>query len=179
MRFRTTPLPGCVLLETEVHADDRGFFCRLSSEAELREAGLGSVAAETSLSYNRRRSTLRGLHFQRPPHEERKLVRCLRGSIFDVAVDLRPGSPSHMAWTSAILTAENRLALFVPPGVAHGFLTLEDDTEVLYQISPPYHPDSAGGIRWDDPRLAIEWPAPPEVVSDRDRSLPLLADLQN
>lgn len=174
MRFVPTALAGCVLVEPELHSDERGFFGRLSSEKELRQAGLGSVAAETSLSYNRRRGTLRGLHFQRPPHQETKLVRCIRGGVFDVVVDLRRVSPTYLAWTSATLTAENRLAILVPPGLAHGFLTLEDDTELLYQISPPYNAEASDGIRWDDPRLRIEWPASPSVISERDRALPRL-----
>lgn len=177
MRFLPTALPGCVLVETDLHSDDRGFFCRLSAEAELQETGLGSVAAETSLSHNRRRGTLRGLHYQRSPHQETKLVRCVRGSLFDVAVDLRPASPTYLAWTSATLSADNRRALFIPAGLAHGFLTLEDHTEVLYQISAPYHPESAAGVRWDDPSLGIAWPEKPSIVSERDQLLPLVTDL--
>ncbi len=130
--------------------------------------------AETSIAFNRSRLTLRGLHYQTAPHEETKLVRCTRGSVYDVVADLRPDSPTSRGWFGVELSAENCLALYVPAGCAHGYLTLEDDTELLYQISRPYMPDAATGVRWDDPTLAIDWPGPPWAISERDASYPLL-----
>jgi dTDP-4-dehydrorhamnose 3,5-epimerase len=129
------------------------------------------------VSWNRARGTVRGLHYQAAPHEEAKLVRCTRGAIHDVAVDLRPGSPTRHRWIAVELTGDNRRMLFVPEGVAHGFQTLVDDTEVFYQISRAYHPDAQRGVRWHDPTLGIAWPVPEAIVSARDAALPLLGDL--
>lgn len=179
MIFRETGLEGCVVVEPERHADDRGFFTRTYDMDEFVRRGLELPINQCSLSWNRQRWTLRGLHFQAPPDEEAKLVRCTRGRIFDVAVDLRPGSSTFGRWTSVVLDADNRLALFVPKSFAHGFLTLEESSEVTYSISTPFESIAARGVRWDDPALGIAWPAGPEplIISDRDRSLPTLHEL--
>jgi len=175
VRFVPTSLAGAYLIEPERRADERGFFARTWSASEFAERGLESGLAQCSVSYNRVRGTLRGLHYQAPPFAEAKLVRCTRGALFDVAVDLRPDSPSFKQWVGHELTEDNRRALYVPRGFAHGFLTLADATEVEYQISTPYVPDAARGVRWDDPFLGIDWPAPVEVISARDRDY---ADVQ-
>ena len=139
---------------------------------ELAERGLDLEVEQASVSFNARRGTLRGLHLQRPPHEEAKLVRCLAGAVFDVVVDLRPGSPTHLSWAGVELSAEQRNAIFVPKGIAHGFLTLVDACELEYLISTPYDADAAAGVRWDDPALDIEWPFAPVVLSERDAGFP-------
>ncbi len=170
MIFRETPLPGAFVVEPELIEDERGFFARVFDANEFREHGLSSRVPHSSLSFNRLRGTLRGMHFQTPPFEECKLVRCIRGAIYDVLVDLRTDSPAYCCWFGTTLSAENRLALYIPKGVAHGFQTLEDETEVLYQISEAYSPKHARGVRWDDPAFGIEWKEPPRVISERDRS---------
>jgi dTDP-4-dehydrorhamnose 3,5-epimerase len=173
VRFVETDLAGAYVVELDEHADERGFFARIWCEEELAAAGLVPELAQCSLSRNTSAGTLRGLHFQRPPHEEAKLVRCVRGAIFDVIVDLRPGSPTHGAWFGTELEERTGRALYVPPGFAHGFQTLVDDVDVLYMISTPYAPDAASGVRWDDPALAIDWPpAERRVISERDRAWP-------
>lgn len=173
MIVRETGLPGVLLMEPVPHADERGSFTRIYCERTFAALGLEPCGAQWSLSGNPRRGTLRGLHLQAPPFEETKLVRCVRGAVFDVAVDLRPGSPARGRHAAVELSARNRLALYVPKGVAHGFLTLEDDTEVLYAISPAYAgAGAARGVRWDDPALAVPWPFPPGVISERDAALP-------
>lgn len=175
MRFEATPLPGVTLIHLTPHGDERGFFSRTWCRDEYAAAGLCPDLAQSSLSYNRQKGTLRGLHYQRQPLGEAKTIRCLRGRAFDVAVDLRPDSPAYGRWFSVELSAANRLAIHLPPGVAHGFQTLEDDTELFYEISVPFHAESSTGIRWDDPTLAIPWPLADPVMSERDRCLPLLA----
>jgi len=173
MRFVETEIAGVVVVELEQHVDERGSFARTWSSDEMAEAGLSSVLSQCSVSRNPRAGTLRGLHYQRAPHEEAKLVRCTRGAIFDVAVDLRPASKTRGRWVGVRLDPENGHALYVPEGCAHGFQTLLDDTDVSYMISVPYAPDAAAGVRWDDPSLAIEWPEAAErIISARDRSLP-------
>lgn len=172
MRFLESRLAGVWIVEPELHTDARGSFARIWCAREFGERGLETGIAQCALSVNRRRGTLRGLHYQAPPWEETKLVRCVRGALWDVVVDLRPGSPTYLRHRGVELTAENRRALYVPAGCAHGFQTLEDDTEVLYQLSTPYVPEAARGLRWDDPGLAIRWPLEPTVLSDRDRSFP-------
>lgn len=172
MRFTETEIPGVVLVEGEPRRDERGSFQRLHCPSEFAEAGHPFTPAQTSLSQNTRAGTLRGMHYQPAPHGETKLVRCVRGRMFDVALDLRPGSPSHRRWTAAELSAENGRALLIPEGVAHGFLTLEPETDVLYQISPMFEPGHEAGVRWDDPAFGIAWPAPPEVISARDAHYP-------
>ena len=170
MIFKGTDIDGVWVIEPERHDDERGFFARTWEPEEFRERGLNSDLAQCSISYNRARGTLRGLHYQAAPHEEAKLVRCTAGAIFDVAVDLRPDAPTFTDWFGVELSAENRLALFVPEGCAHGFLTLADDSEVHYQISQAYVPDAGRGVRWDDPAFAIRWPSEVVVINERDKS---------
>jgi dTDP-4-dehydrorhamnose 3,5-epimerase len=172
MIFAATQLDDAWLIEVEPREDQRGFFARTWCRQELAAQGLDTEIAQESLSYNRDRGTLRGLHFQRSPHEETKIVRCTRGGIFDVIVDLRPRSPTYLQWQGFELTAENRKALYVPKGFAHGFQTLTDEAEIAYQISAFYAPDSAGGYRYDDPEFGIAWPLPVTAISERDLEWP-------
>jgi dTDP-4-dehydrorhamnose 3,5-epimerase len=167
-----TDLPELVVVEPDAHWDDRGSFLRVFDALEWEARGLCPLVAQCAISLNSIRGTLRGLHFQEPPHEEVKLVRCSRGAIFDVAVDLRPASPTFRGWLGIELTEENRRMLYVPAGFAHGFLTLADASEVAYQISAPYVPESSHGVRWDDPAFGIEWPEEPVLLSERDRTFP-------
>jgi dTDP-4-dehydrorhamnose 3,5-epimerase len=176
VKFRETPLAGAFVIELERLEDERGFFARSFCRDEFAAHGLAAELAQASVSFNRRRGTLRGMHFQAPPHEEHKVVRCTRGAMHDIVVDLRAGSPTFRRWHAVELTDENRLSLYVPPGMAHGFQTLADDTEVLYQMSVPHHPESARGLRFDDPALKIAWPLAPVCVSQRDLAFPLLGD---
>jgi dTDP-4-dehydrorhamnose 3,5-epimerase len=170
---RETRIPGVFVVEPELIADERGFFSRIFDVDEFSARGLETEFPQWSVSYNERPGTLRGMHFQREPHAEVKLVRCTRGSLYDVVVDLRPDSPTFRRWTAVDLSAENRLALYIPEGLAHGFQTLEPATEVTYAISERYEPSAAGGVRWDDPAFGIEWPkAERRVMSDKDRSWP-------
>jgi len=172
MIFRETPLPGAWVLEPERFADERGFFARTYSRSEFVERGLDPAVAQCSVSYNHRRGTLRGLHFQIAPHEEVKLVRVTRGALWDVIVDLRPGSPTLRKHFAVVLSTDLGNQLYIPKGMAHGFQTLEDGTEVSYQISEPYAPEAARGYRWDDPAFVIPWPEPVTVISEKDRNLP-------
>jgi dTDP-4-dehydrorhamnose 3,5-epimerase len=165
-----TPLAGAFLMDIERHEDERGFFARTFCGDELRTRGLEPDVAQCSVSYNVARGTLRGLHYQDPPHEEVKIVRCTRGAIWDVIVDLRRHSTTYRRWTGIDLTADNRRALYIPRGLAHGFITLCDDAEVFYMMGNPYVAGAARGIRWDDPAFAIDWPIAPAVMSDRDRT---------
>jgi dTDP-4-dehydrorhamnose 3,5-epimerase len=168
--FTSTAVAGAWLLEPELLTDERGFFARTWDAREFERRGLNGSLAQCSISYNVRRGTLRGLHYQAPPHEEAKLVRCTAGAIFDVALDLRPESSTYCRWAGVELSAENRCALYVPEGCAHGFLTLVDDSEVQYQISAYYASDAARGVRFDDPAFGIDWPGDVVVVNERDRS---------
>jgi dTDP-4-dehydrorhamnose 3,5-epimerase len=172
MIFRATKLESVWVIEPERYEDARGFFARTWDSDEFLQRGLRDVVVQTSISYNRRRGTLRGLHYQAAPHEEAKLVRCTGGAIFDVAVDLRPRSATFRHWVGVELSAENRHALYVPEGCAHGFLTLANDSEVAYQMSAPHEANASGGVRFDDPAFGIEWPAAVVVVNERDRSYP-------
>ena len=172
MRFTETSLPGVWRIELERREDERGFFARAFDRAAFAAHALDTDLAQLNVSHNARKGTLRGLHYQAAPHEESKLVRCVRGAIHDVVVDVRPGSPTRGRWASAVLTAQTRDALFVPKGFAHGFLTLEDDTEVHYLMTDDYAPESARGIRWDDPVLAIAWPSAPSHVAPKDLAWP-------
>jgi dTDP-4-dehydrorhamnose 3,5-epimerase len=172
MIFRPTAVDGAFVLQPEAVEDERGFFARTFSAAAFAERGLEPAVAECSIAYNAATGTLRGLHYQRAPHQEAKLVRCTRGAVFDVAVDLRPGSPTHLRWAAAELDAENRFAFYIPPGCAHGYLTLTDGCELQYQISAAHAADAAAGVRWNDAALAIEWPGEPRVISERDASYP-------
>jgi dTDP-4-dehydrorhamnose 3,5-epimerase len=176
VKFLPTPISGAYVIEPELLADERGFFARTYCGDEFTRHGLNPQLAQCSISHNLSRGTLRGMHFQANPHPEAKLVRCTLGSIFDVIVDLRPGSPTRRCWFSAELTAANARMMYVPEGCAHGFLTLCNNSQVFYQISTPYRPESSRGFRWNDPSVVIEWPEPPTVISPRDRELPLLAE---
>jgi dTDP-4-dehydrorhamnose 3,5-epimerase len=173
MKFLPTRLPGVWIVDLEKHGDDRGFFARSWCRREFEEHGLNPNLVQCSVSFNLKKGTLRGMHYQVTPHEEAKLVRCTRGSICDVAVDLRPTSPAFGKWTAEELTADNGRALYIPGGFAHGFQTLSDSTEVFYQMSEFYHPESARGVRWNDPAFGIIWPIPNPIISERDKNLPL------
>jgi len=172
MIFHETSIADVWLIEPERRTDDRGFFARTWDSSEFSARGLETRIAQCSISFNRHRGTLRGVHYQATPYEETKLVRCTAGAIFDVAVDLRPKSPTFKHWVGHELTADDRYALYVPKGCAHGFLALADDTEVAYQISEFHTPESARGVRWDDPAFGISWPAEVLLVNERDRSYP-------
>lgn len=173
MRFIATKLAGVMLIEPERHQDERGFFARTWCKDAFRQHGLNPELSQCSISFNHKGGTLRGLHFQTSPHEEDKLVRCTMGAIYDVALDLRQSSSTYKQWVAAELSAENRRMLYLPTGVAHGFQTLVDGSEVFYQISQPYVPGSACGVRWNDKAFAIDWPKASErIMSDRDRSYP-------
>lgn len=175
MRFEETGLDGCWLIEPEPRHDERGFFARTFCVDEFAAHGLETRFVQHSISHSIRRHTLRGLHFQRAPHAEVKVVGCSRGAIFDVVVDLRPGSATRMRWKGFELTPGNRRQIYIPKGFAHGFQALDDDTVVTYLISEFYAPDAASGIRFDDPALGVRWPAPPAAISERDRQWPPLA----
>jgi dTDP-4-dehydrorhamnose 3,5-epimerase len=170
--FRPTAIPGAVIVDLERHVDERGFFARVWCEREFRAAGLPATLAQCSVSWNEHEYTLRGMHWQDEPYGEGKLVRCCRGALLDVIVDVRPESPTFLRYAAVRLDDANRRALFVPSGVAHGFLTLLNGTEVLYQMDTAYVPDAARGARWDDPAFAISWPARPAIISERDRTYP-------
>lgn len=178
MTFEETPLPGAFVIKVDRHCDDRGSFQRIWCAGEFAARGLNGTLAQNSISANARRGTLRGLHYQSPPAMEDKVVSCLSGRLFDVIVDLRVSSPSCGRWYGVELAADDACALYIPKGVAHGFITLEDDTNILYQISQPYDPARAAGVRWDDPALAIDWPMEPSIVSGRDRELGAFSPLQ-
>jgi dTDP-4-dehydrorhamnose 3,5-epimerase len=172
MKFRELILKGSWLIEPKRLEDERGFFARISCEREFADRGLNSRIAQCSISFNTHQGTLRGMHYQAPPHGETKLVRCTAGGIYDVIVDLRRNSSTYKKWAAVELTADNRLMLYIPEGFAHGFQTLRDGTEVMYQISVLFHPESARGVRWDDPAFGIQWPPAKRVLSDRDRCYP-------
>jgi dTDP-4-dehydrorhamnose 3,5-epimerase len=174
MIFTASPLSGAYLIDIERHADERGFFARSYCAEEFAARGLGPELRQCSVSYNARKGTLRGMHYQCAPHEEHKLVRCTAGAIFDVIVDIRPASSTHRRWFAAELSAENRRSLFIPPGFAHGFLSLTEGAEVYYMISAAHAPESSRGLRWNDPALAIEWPFAPTIIAARDAAYPLL-----
>jgi dTDP-4-dehydrorhamnose 3,5-epimerase len=170
--FEPLGLENAWLLRLEQVHDDRGFFARTWSSEEFLAHGLNPALVQSSLSFNRRAGTLRGMHFQAAPHEEAKVVRCIRGAIYDVALDLRRSSATFGQWQARELTADNRLSLYIPEGIAHGFQTLTEDAEVLYLISAPYDAALARGVRWNDPAFGIAWPAEPATMSDRDRNYP-------
>jgi dTDP-4-dehydrorhamnose 3,5-epimerase len=174
MRFIETPLSGVWVLEPEEIEDERGWFARTFDAEEFRARGLNPDVAQCNSSFNHRAGTLRGMHYQAEPHGESKLVRCVRGAIFDVAVDLRPDSPTCRDWHGIELSADNRLAFYIPAGLAHGFQTLTDDCEVLYQMGNPYVSEAGRGVRWDDPAFGIEWPEHrgERTISEKDSSYP-------
>ncbi|OAI50962.1 dTDP-4-dehydrorhamnose 3,5-epimerase [Planctomycetaceae bacterium SCGC AG-212-F19] len=172
MIFTATKLPGVFTIEPERREDERGFFARTWCRQEFLQHGLNADLAQCSITFTRQKSTLRGMHYQAPPHAETKLVRCTRGAIYDVALDLRPDSPTFRAWFATELTAGNRRMVYLPPGIAHGLQTLEENTEVLYQISEVYYPEAARGVRWNDPAFGIAWPLSQPLLSDRDQAFP-------
>lgn len=175
MKFTESRLAGAYLIEPEPELDVRGFFARAWSRSEFAARGLDPELSECAISFNHRRGTLRGLHYQVAPFEETKLVRCTAGTIYDVIVDLRTGSRTRGAWQAFEISAANRWLLYVPKGFAHGFQTLADNTEVLYQLTGRYAPSHARGIRWDDPALGVEWPpVSRRIMSSRDQQLPLM-----
>ncbi|TFH29982.1 MAG: dTDP-4-dehydrorhamnose 3,5-epimerase [Deltaproteobacteria bacterium] len=175
MIFTELALRGAFLVDIEPREDDRGYFARSFCREEFFRHGLKVEVAQCNISFNRRKGTLRGMHYQIPPKAEAKLVRCTRGAVHDVIVDLRDDSPTFHRWVGVELSGGNSRSLYIPEGFAHGFQTLEDDSEVFYQMFASYSPDHACGVRWDDPALGIEWPLPDPIVSARDRSFPLLA----
>lgn len=178
MTFIETKLPGVFEIRLELKQDERGFFARTWCQREFEGHGLNSNLRQSSLSFNNRKGTLRGIHYQATPYSEAKLVRCNRGAIYDVVVDLRTDSSTFKDWISVVLTSPDRNMVYVPEGCAHGFLTLEDETEVFYQISEFYHPELARGVRWDDPAFQIVWPSKVEVISERDRTYPDFEEVQ-
>ena len=172
MKFHETPLNGAYLIELERRGDDRGFFARFFCEKEFAAAGAETRFVQINNSLSARKGTLRGMHYQLAPSAEVKVVRCLKGSLYDVIADLRPDSPTFGQWFGAELNSENRLMMYVPRGCAHGLLTLADDTEALYLVSDSYAPDRERGMRFDDPWLGIEWPIAPVEISPKDRAWP-------
>lgn len=169
MKFLPTKLPGAYLLELERHEDERGFFARAWCEEEFAAQGIDMRAVQCNITFNRKKGTLRGMHYQAAAHAEKKVVRCTRGAIYDVMIDLRPSSPTFKQWFAAELTAENYRMLYIPDGFAHGLQTLEDNTEVFYLMSEFFHPESARGVRWDDPAFGIRWPdCKSRAMSKRD-----------
>jgi len=172
MTFHETRLRGVFEINPEPKADERGFFARTWCQKEFEAQGLRSSLVQCSVSFNRRKGTLRGMHYQAQPYAEAKLVRCTRGALYDVALDLRPESPTYKEWIAIVLTADKRNMIYVPEGCAHGFLTLADETEVFYQMSAFYNAEAARGARWDDPAFQITWPESVEVISERDRTYP-------
>jgi len=172
MIFTPTQLQGAFVIEPERLEDERGFFARTWCEREAETYGLKARWVQCNISFNKKKGTLRGMHYQVAPYEEAKLVRCTMGAIYDVIIDLRPASSTCSQYTAMVLTAQNRKMLYVPEGFAHGFLTLEDDTEVFYQMSQFYAPEYARGVRWDDPAFGIYWPDDVQAISDRDRNYP-------
>jgi dTDP-4-dehydrorhamnose 3,5-epimerase len=173
MVFKETGLRGAFLIELELHSDERGSFGRSYCAKEFQEHGLETRVLQCSVSYNRTRGTLRGMHYQEAPHEEAKLIRCTRGAMYDVIVDLRPESATYCQWMAVELAArpgKPSMMVYAPRGFAHGFLTLEDDTEVVYQMSASYAPEAGRGFRWNDPAFGVVWPEPVRVISDRDRN---------
>jgi dTDP-4-dehydrorhamnose 3,5-epimerase len=170
VKFTETRLRGAFVIEPERIADERGFFARTFCRLQFEAHGLNADLVQCSVSFNRRRGTLRGMHFQVAPHGETKLVRCTRGAIYDVILDLRPESATFRRWVAVYLNAENQLMVYIPEGVAHGFQTLQDETEVSYYISEFYSPEHARGVRWNDPAFAIDWPIANPVISVRDQT---------
>ena len=172
MRFTETALAGAFVIDLEPFNDERGFFSRAFCREEFLKHGLNPNVAQCNLSYNHQAATLRGMHFQRPPHAEAKLIRCIAGVIYDVFIDLRPSSRTYCQWAGVELSAKNRRMVYVPEQFAHGYLTLEAGSEVLYQVSTSYHRESEGGVRWDDPTFQIRWPLAPRLLSVKDQAYP-------
>lgn len=174
MIFHPTPLAGAFVIELEPRGDARGSFARTYCAREFAEHGISMNVAQCNLSVNRVKGTLRGMHFQVAPHAEAKLVRCAQGAMWDVIVDLRPGSPTCRQWFGETLSADNNRMMMIPEGFAHGFITLTDDVSVFYQMGAFYHPEAQSGMRWDDTAIGIQWPAQPVVIADKDLAWPLL-----
>ncbi|MCF6147978.1 MAG: dTDP-4-dehydrorhamnose 3,5-epimerase [Candidatus Kuenenia sp.] len=170
MIFTETKLKGAFIIEPERLEDERGFFARTWCKREFKKQGLNPELVQCNISFNKKKGTLRGMHYQEAPHEEAKLVRCTMGAIYDVIIDIRPDSQTYKKWFSVELTVENRKMLYIPEGFAHGFLTLEDNTEVFYQMSEFYAPEHAKGIKWNDPAFNIHWPIEISIISDKDKS---------
>jgi dTDP-4-dehydrorhamnose 3,5-epimerase len=172
MLFKETKIKGAFIIEPERFEDERGFFARTCCKREFEDHGLNSNLIQCNISFNNKKGTLRGMHYQCDPHAETKLVKCIRGSIYDVIIDLRPDSETYKQWFAVELNRDNYKMLYIPKNFAHGFLTLEDNTEVFYQMSASYHPECARGVRWNDPAFSIHWPAEVSIMSDRDRDCP-------
>ncbi len=170
MKFIETKLKGAFVIELEKIEDERGFFARSWCEKEFAESGLNPNLVQCNISFNRKKGTLRGMHYQAKPYREAKLVRCTKGAIYDVILDLRSDSPTFKQWVAVELTSENRKMLYIPEGLAHGFETLEDDTEVFYQMSEFYHPEVAKGVRWNDTAFDIRWMESQPIISEKDKS---------
>jgi dTDP-4-dehydrorhamnose 3,5-epimerase len=178
MTFLETKLSKVFEIHLDLNCDDRGFFARSWCQREFESHGLNSKVLQCNVSFNTTKGTLRGIHYQAAPHAEAKVVRCTKGVIYDVVVDLRPQSPTFKHWIAVVLAADKRNMVYVPEGCGHGFLTLEDDTEVFYQMSEFYHPELARGVRWDDPAFQIVWPHKVGVISERDRTYPNFEEVQ-
>jgi dTDP-4-dehydrorhamnose 3,5-epimerase len=176
MNIQPLAIPGSYLIEPEPLADERGFFARIFCSRAFADNGLNENLRQCSISFNSIKHTMRGMHYQLPPHEEAKLVRCTQGAAHHVILDLRDNSESYLEWTSVELSSDNRHLLYVPEGMAHGFITLADATEIFYQMSEYYTPESSAGVRWDDPAFSVAWPVKPAVISERDSSF---ADFQS
>lgn len=170
MIFKETKLRGAYIIEIEPIEDERGFFARSWCKNEFEKYGLNSNLVQCNISFNKKRGTLRGMHYQVSPYEEEKLVRCTRGAIYDVIIDLRPKSETYKQWVSVDITNENRKMLYIPKGFAHGFQTLEDNTEVFYQMSEFYHCECARGVRWDDKEIGVKWALEEKIISEKDKS---------
>jgi len=173
MIFHETPVADARVLELERKGDDRGFFARTFDAAVFAELGMMPDVVQANMAYNKQRATLRGMHFQHAPHAEAKLIRCVRGAVWDAIVDIRRDSSTFGKWFGVELSQDNRLALYAPPGVAHGYITLAEDCELTYQVSAAYAPDAEDGVRWNDPFFGIEWPIQPELLSEKDANWPL------
>jgi dTDP-4-dehydrorhamnose 3,5-epimerase len=173
MIFQQSKIAGAWIIDIEPARDHRGFFAMTWLPDEFRTRGIDPALAQCNLAFNFKRGTLRGMHFQKAPHAQAKIIRATRGSLVDVIVDLREESPSYRQWEAIALTADNHRMLFMPEGIAHGYLTLEDNTEAYYHASTPWVPSAEAGVRWDDPKFGIEWPFEPSVISDKDRQWPL------
>jgi len=178
MIFTETKLQGAYVVDLEPFQDERGFFARTWCKKEFETNGLNAKLAQCSTSFNKKRGTLRGMHYQAAPYEEAKLVRCTMGAIYDVIVDIRKDSKTYLKWFACDLAAQNRRMLYVPKGFAHGFQTLEDNSEVFYQMSEFFHPEHSRGIRWNDPAVAVKWPLAEPILSPKDRSYPFLENTQ-
>ena len=172
MTFTETPLRGAFIIDIVALKDERGFFARTWSADELTKRGLDATVVQCNVAFNPVKGTLRGMHFQRAPYDEVKIIRCTSGALYDVIVDLRPDSPTFRQWTSVEIDAASRRMLYIPKGMAHGYITLTDDVEAYYHVSAPYTPECAGGVAWDDPAFGIKWPFAPTLMSDRDRNWP-------